>query len=214
MSQFNAIVYDIEIIKGIPAKGEERIEGIEYCDGWHDHANMGVSVIGVYDFVEDRYRVFCSDNFNELWNLWKSRNTHISFNGVGFDNKVLLHIPEFPVLPGAYDVLREIWISLGYNPDKFYWKTHGGLGLDAMCSTNGLGGKTGNGALAPVMWQRGQIGAVIDYCLSDVKLTKELFLLSQAGPIKCPKGGVLNLRRISECVHLNDLVWKYTRCRG
>lgn len=34
--------------------------------------------------------------------------------------------------------------------------------------------KSGNGALAPVEWQRGNIGNVIDYCLHDVYLTKRL----------------------------------------
>lgn len=201
----NGIVYDIEIIRGIPGKGEDPIEGIEYCAGWHDHANMGVSVIGVYDFVDDRFRAFCQDNFDEFSELAKSRKFLITFNGVGFDDKTLQYhvsIPGVNYYPeenagfDRYDLLREIWISLGYNPDKFYWKTHGGLGLDAMCEANGLGGKTGNGALAPVHWQQGKIGSVIDYCLQDVKLTRDLFLLSQRGPIKNPKGGVLNLRRI------------------
>lgn len=190
MSQLSAIVYDIEIIKGIPAKGEERIEGIEYCAGWHDHANMGVSVIGVYDFVEDRYRVFCSDNAVDFLALVDDRDLRISFNGIGFDDKVINHcINKGVPAVNHYDLLQEIYSAYG--------RRFAGSGLNSMCEANGLGGKTGNGALAPVMWQRGQVGAVIDYCLSDVKLTKELFLLSQAGPIKCPKGGTLNLRRIS-----------------
>lgn len=199
----DGIVYDIEIIRGIPGKGEDPIEGIEYCAGWHDHANMGISVIGVYDFVEDRYRTFCTDNLDEFFKLCAMRTHLISFNGIGFDNKVLdRHISNEPSelcmagLGSHYDLLREMWICCGYNPDKFYWRTHGGFGLDASCSANDLGGKTGNGALAPVHWQQGKIGSVIDYCLQDVKLTRDLFLLSQRGPIKNPKGGVLNLRRI------------------
>ena len=190
----NAIVYDIEIIKAIPNKGEPLIEGIEYCKGWHDHAGMGVSVIGVYDFVEDRYRVFCKGNFVEFFGLTVNRKYLVSFNGVGFDNKVLNNqwtgFNEKWQMPvdGQYDLLQEIWSAYG---QRFK-----GSGLDAMCSANGLGGKTGHGSLAPVMWQRGQMGAVIDYCLQDVKLTKELFLLSQRGPLKSPAGGELNLRRI------------------
>ena len=186
----NAIVYDIEIIKAIPNKGEPLIEGIEYCKGWHDHAGMGVSVIGVYDFVEDRFRVFCSDNAVDFLALVDNREHRISFNGIGFDDKVISSCINCGVSlqQKHYDLLQEIWSAYG---QRFK-----GGGLDAMCSANGLGGKTGHGALAPVMWQRGQIGAVIDYCLQDVKLTKELFLLSQRGPLKSPAGGELNLRRI------------------
>lgn len=45
----SVIVYDIEIIKAIPGRNGEREEGIEYAEGFHDHANLGVSVIGAYD---------------------------------------------------------------------------------------------------------------------------------------------------------------------
>jgi hypothetical protein len=196
----NAMVYDIEIVKAIQGRNEERIPGIEYCAGWQDHANMGVSVIGVYDFVSHRYRVFCKDNFDEFFALAAQRSVLVSFNGVGFDNKVLRWIPSgasFDLSASAYDILREIWVCLGLNPDKFYWKTHGGLGLDAVCEANYLGKKSGHGALAPIQWQRGEIGAVIDYCLNDVKMTKDLFEACQAGPIANPKGGELELRKIT-----------------
>ena len=194
----DAVVYDIEIIKAIQGKNEDRLEGIEYCNGWHDHEGMGISVIGAYDFVEDRYRTFCEDNITEFLALVDNRKVRISFNGVGFDDKVINSCITCGVslLKDHYDILREIWLHRGLNPDRFNWRTHGGFGLDAMCQANGLGGKTGNGALAPVQWQRGQIGSVIDYCLQDIKLTKDLFVLSQQGKIKSPKGGELLLRRI------------------
>ena len=50
------VVYDIEIQKGILGKKEKPVPGIEYCNGWNDHANMGISVICAYDYEEDRYR--------------------------------------------------------------------------------------------------------------------------------------------------------------
>lgn len=186
----NALVYDIEIIKAIPNKGEAPIEGIDYCAGWHDHAGMGVSVIGVYDFVEDRYRVFCIDNMVDFLALVDNRKVRVSFNGIGFDDKVINSCITNGVslLTEHYDLLQEIWSAYG--------KRFKGSGLDTMCSANGLGGKTGHGALAPVMWQQGKLGSVIDYCLMDVKLTRDLFLLSQRGPLKNPVGGELNLRRI------------------
>jgi hypothetical protein len=58
-----ALVYDLEIIKAIPERDGSRLDGYDYCEGWHDHANMGVSVIGAFDYVEQRYRVFCWSNF-------------------------------------------------------------------------------------------------------------------------------------------------------
>jgi hypothetical protein len=194
----DALVYDLEIVKGIPNKGEPLERGIEYCGGWTDHRGMGISVIGVYDFLEDRYRVFCKDNFQEFFDLIDERALRIGFNNVGFDNKVLNALEGYApyddldssdVMPskGYYDILQELYLCAG--------RRFKGSGLNNICELNGLGSKSGHGALAPVLWQRGQVGAVIDYCLNDIKMTKDLFLLSQKGPIKSPQG-LLNLRRV------------------
>lgn len=171
----NAIIYDCEIIKGIVKKGESRLPDIEYCDGWRDFANMGISVIGAYDYLEDRYRVFCADNFPQFQALLDRANLVIDFNGTQFDKPLLaannLHFDS----DKHYDILREIWKAEGHDPDKFDYRTHGNYGLDACCRANFHGyAKSGNGALAPIDWQRGDIGSVIDYCLNDVRLTKEL----------------------------------------
>ncbi len=49
--------------------------------------------------------------------------------------------------------------------------------------------------MAPVDWQRGHHGKVIDYCLNDVKLTRQLFELALAGSrVIHPKGGTFNLK--------------------
>ena len=49
--------------------------------------------------------------------------------------------------------------------------------------------KTGTGANAAILWQRGKYQEVIDYCLNDVKLTLDLLKNIQAndGWINNPK---------------------------
>jgi len=187
----NAVIYDIEIRRAIPPKTGERLAGIEYCEGWQDHANMGVAVLGAYDCVERRYRVFCDDNLGE-WNaLVDSGRLCVGFNSIPFDNAVLAATEGWRVPPEdqCYDLLREIWIAAGL-PPKFDLSTHGGYGLDAVCAENFGARKSGNGALAPVLWQQGQVGAVIDYCLQDIRLTKLLFDRAMAEhPIINPKSG-------------------------
>jgi hypothetical protein len=187
----NAIVYDLEIIKAVPSKNEELLNGIEYCDGWHDHKNMGISVIGCYDYGASRYRTFCKDNFQEFRELAREADSLVSFNGIGFDNKVL-EACGLPLLRNGenyYDILREIWIADGLGPE-FVYPTHTGYGLNEVARINLNAGKTGHGAVAPVDWQRGNIGRVIDYCLEDVRLTKRLFdrILATHG-LRSPKDG-------------------------
>ena len=186
----NALIYDCEIINAIPNRDGSREKGITYCDGWRDFPNMGVSVTGVYDYVEDRYRVFCYDNRAEFAKLIAERDLCVGFNSIPFDNALLLAC-EWPTPPKekSYDLLRETWAASGLGLE-FNFRTHGGYGLDAMCECNFGTKKSGNGALAPVLWQQRRRGEVIDYCLNDIRLTKQLFDCVLAGkPLKCPKTG-------------------------
>lgn len=187
-----ALIYDIEILKGICGSKETKIEGIEYCDGWKDHANMGISVIGAYEYATGRPRVFCLDNKEEFRNACLDADLLVGFNNIPFDNAVIKATwwgPDEPADHRCYDILREVWAAAGL-PAEFNPKTHGGYGLDAMCEKNFGIRKSGNGALAPVDWQRGNIGAVIDYCLNDVFMTKRLFdEILLGAPLKNPRGG-------------------------
>lgn len=196
------LIYDIEIIKAIPPKDpSDRIEGIEYCAGWQDHANMGISVIGAYDYDQDKYRVFTKDNWDEFTTFPLSGATMIGFNSIPFDNAVI-KASGIDIFEGySYDLLREVWIAAGLGINYEY-PSHSGYSLDAIAKANGLQGKTGNGALAPIEWQKGNIGTVIDYCLMDVAITKKLVDMVMAGrPLIDPKtGGWLWVRTPAQVV--------------
>ena len=191
------LIYDIEIIKAIPDKKSPRLANVEYCEGWNDHENMGVSVVGAYDYTEDRYRVFTADNMDEFVSLTLTENILIGFNNISFDNKVLRKNGADLDDSRCYDILVEIWraAELGLT---FAYPSHIGFGLDDCCKANFNRSKSGNGAYAPVDWQRGNIGTVIDYCLTDVWLTKKLMdRIIRLGKLKNPKDGSwLNMRSI------------------
>lgn len=168
------IIYDCEIEKAILGKFEMPAEGIAYCEGWRDFQGMGISCIGAYDYQEARYRVFCKDNFAEFQRLVDGTDLVIGFNNLAFDNRLCeangITVPD----EKSYDLLVEIWKGAGLEP-LFEYPTHAGFGLDAICKANFGCEKSGHGALAPVQWQQGEIGVVIDYCLNDVRLTRMLF---------------------------------------
>lgn len=174
------IIIDVEIKKAIPDRREAPIDGIEYCAGWRDFANMGISCVCTYDIVSHLSRVFTvgsrANNLADLVTYLDGKPT-AGFNTKRFDlplleaNQVICRNPE-----QHYDILEQIWLSLGLNPDKFVPSTHGGWGLDAVCgATLGIR-KTGHGAAAPMWWQQGQHGRVIDYCLNDVWMEGQLLL--------------------------------------
>jgi hypothetical protein len=168
------IVYDIEIAKAIRGRGEKKIPGIEYCGGWNDHANMGVACLCAYDYNEERYRVFMQDNITEFLELATYSDVVVGFNSYNFDNKIILAEYGIDLSSNTFDILREVWKSEGLDPDKFSPSTHGGYGLDDLAGANFHRNKTGHGAKAPIDFQQGRYGSVIDYCISDVKLTKML----------------------------------------
>jgi hypothetical protein len=167
------LVYDIEIKKAIPSKNGPRLPDIEYCEGWRDHANMGIAVLGAYDYVERRARIFMKDNLDEFVRLTEQHDVIVGFNSIAFDNKIVLAELGVDLTPKSYDILVELWRGAGLAP-VFNFRTHGGFGLDAACKANFDTEKTGNGALAPVDFQRGNFGTVVDYCLNDVRLTCQL----------------------------------------
>jgi hypothetical protein len=185
------LIYDIEIIKAIPPRNPlERLDDIDYCDGWAALGQMGVSVIGCYDYRDDRYRVFCQDNFAEFKDLVHGSSVVIGFNNAKFDNAVLEACDIVDIWEEkTYDILQEIWAANGarFSPS----------GLDAVCKANFGTSKAGDGALAPVDWQRGNYGKVIDYCMNDVRMTKQVMdlVLSGASVISPKDGTLLNLRR-------------------
>lgn len=182
------LIYDIEIKKAILGKNEDPVPGIEYCEGWADYKGMGISCICAYDYTLEQYRVFCEDNISGFQTLIEAHDFIIGFNNESFDNRVCaasdIIIPEAK----SYDILKQIWLAAGLSP-VYKKETHSGYNLDAVIKANLPNiAKTGNGANAPIDWQQGRIGTVIDYCMNDVWITKKIMdLVLMNGEIIDPK---------------------------
>lgn len=183
------IVYDAEIRRAIAKDGEPRQGGVEYCKGFQDFNGMGIAVIGVFDYRTETQHVYLSDNLDDFRQRVAEADVVVGFNNGRFDDELMrannVEIPR----EKSYDLLREFWVGLGIGTA---WKreTHGGYSLTTLAAAN-IGksvGKTMDGADAPVRWQKGDKGRVIDYCLQDVMLTKRLLdRVIRAGYLFDPK---------------------------
>lgn len=160
----NIVVYDLEIKKPIE----------ECSNGWNSHDEMGISVGCAYDYRTGKFRVFMDDNIGELVERLNEPDTLVvAFNHVGFDNK-LLRAQGHQLRPDQelnnYDMLlvsrKGACGSGGRSP---------GFRLDDHLQALSLPMKTGDGAKAPIWWQQGLLGQLIDYCLNDVTQEKALF---------------------------------------
>jgi hypothetical protein len=187
------LIFDIEIEKAILRRKEVPEAGIEYCRGWEDFENMGIACICTYSYLYDEYRVFFLDGLSHFVRYVRLHNYLVAgYNIVNFDLKLLKEFSrpnnqlnkqnrenififtEIGKCLFPYDLLRKVWGSAGHDPNIFNYETHAGYGLDAMAKANLGSGKTGHGAYAPVLWQKGKYSDVVNYCLDDVRLTKEL----------------------------------------
>lgn len=134
------LIYDIEIVKAIPMKAEPRIPDIEYAEGWHDYANVGISVIGSYDYENDCYKAFLKPEF-KAFEMLASKRKVVSFNGIMFDDMVCK--AEGLNISTDYDILREVYKAVGLDPFPVkYTSVYRSYGLDDICKANGLGCKT------------------------------------------------------------------------
>lgn len=186
------MVYDAEILNAIPEKNVAPVAGIRYCKGWGDHVGMGVSVICAYVLGGSGYRVFLEDNLGEFKALAEDRETLcVGFNNRVFDDTLCrmalnINIHEHR----SWDLLRAVRVARGQDPGYIA----GGPNLDQLCKANFLPGKNGGGAFAPILWQLGKHGQVIDYCLNDVIQLKKLIELVQAGRLRDHESGrILNV---------------------
>ena len=149
------IVLDLETQKSFDEVG-----------GRHNLEALKVSVAGVYDYGKDQYLVFEEQELPRCEELLKTAVKIIGFNIIGFDFRVLapymktLSTSQLPAL----DIMKEIERKVGHR-----------VSLDSVATATLGTKKTGHGLDALKYFRDGNMAALKEYCLQDVKLTKELY---------------------------------------
>lgn len=128
--------------------------------------DLGVSVAGVYDFVEDEFFCFEEDELNKLEELIDKREGIIGFNVRHFDLPVLQPYFSKINLDEKYiiDMLLHVEAALGFR-----------VSLNTLCEGTLGKKKGGHGRDAVPLYKEGKIDELKKYCLQDVQLTKELY---------------------------------------
>lgn len=203
------LIYDCEIIRCIPSKGVRMIEedsskwlsrfgdGLEYCSGWDDFENMGISVVGLADLNSGYSEIFILNilnpdpippaGFSKLQSLFLE-NKILGFNSRNFDDNLCK--AHGLSIQTSFDLLEEVRIAAYGSPSWEDQPPGFRYNLDAIARANGLA-KTGHGELAPKLWQEGKREEVADYCLNDVAITKGLLLKFLDGNLIDPNTGNL-----------------------
>lgn len=171
------ILFDCEIQNLIPAQGQAQDAAYRYCNGWGDFDGMEVAVICTYDFLSQETGVWMKDNLAEFGCQIRNRTT-IGYNNLNFDDKLLA--ANGLKAGRSADLLAMIRAKKE--------KKGAGYSLNNMALANGISPKSGHGSLAPILWQEGKIGELINYCLHDIEITKRLIEKARLTPLKDPNG--------------------------
>jgi DEAD/DEAH box helicase domain-containing protein len=133
--------------------------------GSNDAKDLDLSVVCIYDYETDKYSSFTKETLKDLWPILEEADLIIGYNSDHFD---------IPLLGKYYsgnlgkikslDLLKEIRTSLGRR-----------IKLDSIAEATLGKNKSGHGLEAVVWWKNGEKQKVIDYCIDDVKITKEVY---------------------------------------
>ncbi len=174
-----AIVYDCEIKSCVPDRSQPRDETLAYCNGWGDKVGMGIACIVAYEMDTQQFRVFMDDNLDAFAALLAGASHVFGWNNARFDDPLVQACWQLQI-PHSFDIkqLASIRCSLG-----------------SVAEANGIAGKSDKGANAPIYYQRGQYGKLIDYCMQDVWVTKQLLELGLKQGHLCDSSGTRKLFR-------------------
>ena len=133
--------------------------------GPENRAALGVSVVGVYDYAEDRFLTFREAAFGDLEALLKSADETVGFNLIGFDWPVLAAVLGDWVLGlPTLDLMVEVQRGAKRR-----------VSLDALAKATLGMSKLGSGLDALAYYRAGDWARLERYCLEDVKLTRDLY---------------------------------------
>ena len=133
--------------------------------GAWDHTLLKISIVGCYFYETDEYIAYTEEELPKLWQRLEQSGRIIGYNTKGFDYPVMnnYYAGDFLTFP-SLDILEVIANSLGFR-----------VKLDDVAAATVGHGKTGHGLQAVEWWKQGEIEKIKQYCLDDVRVTKEVY---------------------------------------
>lgn len=148
-----AITFDIETRASSMVRGRLDVNELE------------LTVVGIHDSETGEYTGFFKEDLPRLWPIIERADLLIGYNSDSFDIPLLdRYYPGDLTKIRSLDLMVEVQKALGRR-----------LRLQSLAEATLGKGKSGNGLEATVWWEEGLHDKVRDYCLDDVKITRELY---------------------------------------
>ncbi len=133
--------------------------------GSNDPADLNLSVVCIYEYDTDTYSSYLQEDLGKLWPILEKTDLLIGYNSDHFDIPLLnKYYPGDLTKIKSLDILREIRATYGRRM-KLDQIAEGTLGTH----------KTSEGLQAVRWWREGEVQKVIEYCIADVRITKDVY---------------------------------------
>jgi len=138
---------------------------IETVNFHRDIEDIDLALIAIHDSETNEYSTYIESELKNLWPILERTDVLIGFNSDHFDIPVLnKYYPGDLTKIKSVDILKEIKKSYGRR-----------MKLDQLAAGTLGKNKSGHGLDAVKWWRQGEIEKVRNYCIDDVKITKELY---------------------------------------
>lgn len=133
--------------------------------GKNDPTLLDISVVCAHDSETDKYTSYTEENLHKLWPLIEHADMLIGYNSDHFDIPLLnKYYPGDLTKMRSLDIMKEIYDVLGRR-----------FKLDNIAQTTLGVAKSADGLQAYRWWKEGKIKEIIEYCLKDVEVTKQVY---------------------------------------
>jgi DEAD/DEAH box helicase domain-containing protein len=137
---------------------------VQEVGGWDRIDQLGVSVACAYDSKTDQFLSFQEHELKKLFELCEERLI-VGYNIRGFDLPVMVPYGLKMAPLDVFDIMLDL-STLTRKPFlKLEQVAQGTLGV----------GKSADGLMAVEWYRQGEIQKIIDYCMQDVKVTRDVF---------------------------------------
>ena len=162
---------------------------VQDVGGWEHVDKLTISVACAYDSKTDQYTSYRENELKNLIDLCEDRLV-IGYNVRGFDLPVMqqygLDVSRLDVFDIMYDVET-------LTRQRF-------LKLEAIARGTLNAGKSADGLMAVEWWKKGDVQKIIDYCIQDVKVTRDIFQFGR-------QNGFIRIQRSNDNVTQVPVQW-------
>lgn len=147
------ITFDIETSNVLPSLARQ------------DVTRLDLAVVAIHDSETGEFSSYSQEELPKLWPIIEKADTLIGFNSDTFDIPLLnKYYPGDLTKIRSIDLLVEVQAVLGRR-----------IRLQSLAEATLKVGKSGDGLQSVRWWQEGLYDKVREYCIQDVKITRDLY---------------------------------------